>query len=69
MAKSVMDAVKTGEWNFEPKSTPGSQFPSTKAMPGTNEKVFIMAERARQGLPLWHPSDRRSFDDSDWRGP
>lgn len=67
MVKSVLEAIKNGEWNFEPKSTSGNQYPSTKAMPGTDEKVLILAERARQGLPLWHPSDRRSFDEAESR--
>jgi hypothetical protein len=65
MAKSVLDAIKMGEWDFEPKSTAVGHYSSTMAMPGTNEKVSVLAERARQGLPLWHPSDRISFDESD----
>jgi len=64
MARSVLDAIKVGEWDFEPRSTSVNQYSSTRAMPGTDEKVDILAERARQGLPLWHPSDRRTFDDS-----
>ena len=27
-------------------------------------KLDVLAERMRLGLPLWHPSDRRSFDDA-----
>ena len=27
-------------------------------MPGTQEKLLVMAERIRSGLPLWHPADR-----------
>jgi hypothetical protein len=29
----------------------------TAAVPGTPEKVAILAERARLGLDLWHPLD------------
>jgi hypothetical protein len=29
----------------------------TGALPGTPEKVAILAERARLGLSLWHPMD------------
>jgi hypothetical protein len=25
----------------------------------------VLAERVRQGLPLWHPSDRLSFDENE----
>jgi hypothetical protein len=31
----------------------------TVALPGTEEKVAILAERARMGLSLWHPKDAR----------
>jgi hypothetical protein len=31
----------------------------TSALPGTLEKVAVLAERARLGLSLWHPLDAR----------
>jgi hypothetical protein len=31
----------------------------TDALPGSPEKVAILAERARLGLSLWHPRDAR----------
>jgi hypothetical protein len=31
----------------------------TGALPGTEEKVAVLAERARLGLSLWHPRDAR----------
>ena len=31
----------------------------TEALPGSEAKVEILAERARLGLSLWHPSDAR----------
>ena len=31
----------------------------TNALPGTAEKVAVLAERARLGLSLWHPLDAR----------
>jgi hypothetical protein len=27
-------------------------------LPGSREKIDVLAERARRGLPLWHRSDR-----------
>jgi hypothetical protein len=36
-------------------------------MPGTTEKLDVLAERLRLGLPLWHPRDRMSYDDDDER--
>jgi hypothetical protein len=29
----------------------------TDALPGTEDKVAVLAERARLGLSLWHPHD------------
>jgi hypothetical protein len=31
----------------------------TSALPGTEEKVRILAERRRLGVSLWHPLDAR----------
>jgi hypothetical protein len=31
----------------------------TEALPGSEAKVEILAERARLGLSLWHPHDAR----------
>jgi len=60
--RSVIEAVKMGHWDFEPDAQDASAFRATKAMPGTDEKLDVMAERVRQGMPLWHPADRRSYD-------
>ena len=66
MSRSLLEAIKQGDFNFEPPTanTPG-EMPATAALPGTTEKLDVLAERMRQGLPLWHPSDRRSFDDAN----
>ena len=67
MSRSLLEAIKQGDFNFEPPSanTASGEMPSTGALPGTAEKLDVLAERLRQGLPLWHPSDRRSFDDAN----
>ena len=65
MPISVIEAVKMGIWDFEPDDQDASAFKATKAMPGTDEKLDVIAERVRQGLPLWHPSDRRNYDAAD----
>jgi len=61
---SILDAIKMGLWDYEPVED-DREFVATEALPGTEEKLNILAERIRQGLPLWHPLDRRSFDDSE----
>ena len=63
MPNSVLEAIKLGLWDFEPEQVQQSEFDSTRALPGSNAKLAIMAERIRQGLPLWHPEDALNFDD------
>jgi len=63
--RSVLDAIKMGIWNFEPETVEGSRYDATRAMPGTREKLSVMASRIREGLPLWHTEDRCSFEDSE----
>ena len=65
MPESVLDAIRQGQWDFEPRTVEEDQYESTGALPGSNEKISKLAARALEGLPLWHPDDRRSYDDSD----
>ena len=65
MPNSVLEAIKLGIWDFEPEDVQRTKYDSTGAMPGTNEKLSILADRVRRGLPLWHPEDRHSYDDHD----
>jgi hypothetical protein len=63
--RSVLDAIKLGIWDFEPEEHTSNEYDSTHAMPGTYEKLNVLSERVSQGLPLWHPDDRRTYDDVD----
>ncbi|MCE9548631.1 MAG: hypothetical protein K8T25_24405 [Planctomycetia bacterium] len=63
MPNSVLEAIQQGQWNYEPEDVAANNYGRTKAMPGTAEKIEILAERLRSGLPLWHPADRVDFDD------
>ncbi len=65
MSESVLDAIRNGQWDYEPEEVAETDYQSTRALPGTEEKVDVLAERALQGLPLWHSGDRRTFDDSE----
>jgi hypothetical protein len=56
--KSVLEAIKMGIWDFEPLDIEFNRFDASDAMPGTSEKLLILAERAKRGLPLWHTHDR-----------
>jgi hypothetical protein len=59
---SILDAIKLGIWDFEPQSLAGNRYAATEAMPGTQEKLDILAQRLESGQPLWHPSDRKEYD-------
>jgi hypothetical protein len=65
VANSVLEAIKQGLWDFEPTDTECQEFRATKAMPGTTDKLSVLAERVRLGLPLWHPSDRQEYDEHE----
>jgi hypothetical protein len=60
--KSVLDAIKMGLWDFEPPEVDGSRYDAADAMPGTKEKLKILAERIAKGLPLWHEQDRDDME-------
>ena len=63
MPNSVLEAIKQGIWDFEPQQVEETGFPSTRAMPGTKEKLSILAERVQSGLPLWHSKDKSDYDE------
>jgi hypothetical protein len=63
VTKSVLDAIREGNWNFEPVEVDRRSFSATHAIPGTNEKLRVLAERVRAGLPLWHDHDRADYED------
>lgn len=65
MANSVLEAIKEGIWDFEPEDTKEEQYSSTPALPGSDSKLEVLAERLAQGLPLWHPEDRQTYNDAD----
>lgn len=63
MSKSVLDAIREGDWYFEPEEVDASRYHATKAIPGTREKLDVLAARARAGLPLWHERDRPDYEE------
>ncbi len=40
----------------------GLEFAATDALPGSVEKVEVLAFRAESGLPLFHPEDRKNYE-------
>jgi hypothetical protein len=65
VSRSLLEAIKQGNWEFEPAGETPPERPATAAMPGSKEKLDILAERLQLGLPLWHDSDRRTYNDED----
>ncbi|MDP6442572.1 MAG: hypothetical protein QGG36_10155 [Pirellulaceae bacterium] len=65
MPDSILEAIKQGLWDYEPEVERPTSYASTGALPGSHEKVTILASRVQDGLPLWHPEDRRSFDERE----
>lgn len=63
MYKNVLDAIRDGDWFFEPEDLHPSRYQATAAIPGTEEKLRILAERASAGLPLWHEADRLDYEE------
>lgn len=69
MPRSVLEAIKLGLWDFEPPEINAREFDGTDAMPGTEEKLAILAARLQRGLPLWHPQDRDDLEAPPLRKP
>jgi hypothetical protein len=65
VTESVLKAIQNGQWDFEPDPISEDKFRSTKALPGSSDKVQEMAARVKMGLPLWHSKDRRFYDDTE----
>lgn len=63
MPRSVLEAIQQGIWDYEPRKLEKEDFSATSAMPGTKEKLDILAARLAQGAPLWHPEDRCEYED------
>lgn len=63
MRKSVLEAIRLGEWDYEPEGVSETSFDATRALPGSDEKLSVLAARVQAGLPLWHGADRTAYDD------
>ena len=63
--KNIHEAIRLGEYGYEPLEAEDSTFDPTGAMPGTNEKLSVLVARAEAGLPLWNGNDRSDYDEDD----
>ena len=60
---NVLDAIRNGDWHFEPEEVESSDFSATSAIPGSEEKIAVLAARVQSGLPLWHEADRPDYEE------
>jgi hypothetical protein len=65
----VLEAIRNGEWNYEPELQASEGVEATRALPGTSEKLDVLADRLRQGMPLWHPRDRIDYETVEYETP
>jgi len=63
--ESILEAIRQGNWDFEPEKVAEQEYESTPALPGSDEKLNVLADRIQNGLPLWHPHDRLTMADDD----
>jgi len=59
--RTVFDAIL--ECGHDEDFTPAvsEEFQPTEAPAGSREKLHVLADRVRRGLPLWHPMDRNDY--------
>ena len=62
-ARTVFEAIELcgHDEDWQPVDT--TDFEPTSAPGGSDEKVRVLAERVRRGLPLHHPLDRGDYDE------
>jgi hypothetical protein len=61
----VIDAIKQGDLTFEPANRAATDTQATVALPGTAEKIDVLAKRLAEGEPLFHPRDRVTYDQAE----
>ena len=60
--KNVFEAILTYGHDEDFAPTMSEEFMPTQAPAGSRDKLNVMAERVRQGLPLWHEADRADYN-------
>jgi hypothetical protein len=59
--RNVFDAILECGHDEDFVPAVNDDFVGTDAPAGSRAKLDILAERIRQGLPLWHPQDRCDY--------
>jgi len=59
--KNVFEAILTYGHDEDFAPTAGDDFVPTQAPAGSRDKLTVLAERVRLGMPLWHEDDRADY--------
>lgn len=59
--KNVFEAIERYGHDEDFVPTDSGGFRPTQAPAGTRDKLDVLAERVRLGLPLWHTEDRADY--------
>lgn len=59
--KNVFEAIEKYGHDEDFVPSEGDDFSPTEAPAGTREKLDVLAERVRRGVPLWHDKDRADY--------
>ena len=50
MPESVLEAIRHGQWDYEPDEVDEEEYNCTAALPGSNEKITALAARAEEKI-------------------
>jgi hypothetical protein len=59
--RNVFDAILECGHDEDFLPAESAEFRPTEAPAGSVEKLGVLAERIKKGLPLWHPMDRCDY--------
>jgi hypothetical protein len=57
MFSNLFEALSVVGHDEDWEGVASPEFCPTHAPPGSEEKIEVLRERVRRGLPLWHPED------------
>ena len=63
-----LNSLEMADVGLEPEFDPAGECRPTAALPGTWDKIAVLAERVEHGLPLWHPADAGYGAIEHWEG-
>ncbi len=59
--RNVFEAILEAGHDEDFAPVESDDFQATEAPAGSPEKIAVLAERVKLGVPLWHPEDRCDY--------